>query len=168
MQEKRRKILHLAGAVGLLWLAGCSSTKTGTSSQSKIGAIQIDERYRQEIVLAALGLIGTPYRYGGSTDTGFDCSGLVRFLFQQVAGINLPHNASAQYKLGRTIGIQQLSQGDLVFFNTTGKAHSHMGLYIGNQQFVHAPSSGGNVRTDALSTNYYAQRIDGSISLFKA
>lgn len=166
MNSTRRHFLITSAAFNLALLAGCSTSKPPTKQSQSKSQLQIDNKYRQDIVLSALGLVGTPYKYGGASDNGFDCSGLTRFIFQQATNISLPHNAAAQFKLGRMLSIQSLEQGDLVFFNTNGNAHSHMGIYIGNQQFVHAPSSGGNVRVDQLAAKYYAQRFDGAVSLF--
>lgn len=117
----------------------------------------------QEVLLSALSLTGVKYKYGGkSPDTGFDCSGFVRYVFQQAANVTLPHGARAISQLGRTIPVEQLQPGDLVFFNTSGKPHSHMGIYAGEGRFIHAPSTRGKyVRTDALDSGWFAARISG-------
>ncbi|WP_018151590.1 C40 family peptidase [Leeia oryzae] len=148
-------------------LSACTSTTTA-SYQPRQQSIRIAAHFREEVVMAALGLVGTPYRYGGgTTSTGFDCSGLSQYVFQQIARIRLPHNASDQLRLGKPLFRTELQAGDLVFFNTSGAPHSHMGIFIGNGQFIHAPSTGGLVRTDNLSSPYYASRLDGIASLFE-
>ena len=124
------------------------------------------EQEAEEIVLYALGLLGTRYRYGGrDPESGLDCSGMVRYIVEQVAGEQLPHNAARIASMTRPIRTGELAPGDLVFFNTLGRKHSHMGIYLGNGQFVHAPSSGGEIRIAHLDNPYFQPRIDGARTL---
>lgn len=117
--------------------------------------------------MMALGLMGSPYRYGGSEPSrGFDCSGLVNYVFQQAAGARLPRSAAEQAAATRRISRSQLREGDLVFFNTLGRPNSHVGIYIGDGRFVNAPSSGGHVRIDSLTNPYFSKRFDSARSLF--
>lgn len=117
----------------------------------------------QEVLISALALTGTPYKYGGnSPETGFDCSGFVRYVFQQAANLTLPHGARAISQLGKSIPVDQLQPGDLVFFNTLKSAFSHVGIYIGDNRFVHAPSSGGGVHVVNMSDAYWAKRFNGA------
>ena len=119
------------------------------------------------VLQRAFALLGTPYRWGGSSpDGGFDCSGLVQYVFSGFAGRALPRSTAqwARASLPRDIGL--LQRGDLVFFNTSGTSFSHMGIYLGNRQFVHAPSSGGVVRTDRIDSSYFAPRFDGGRTVF--
>ena len=97
----------------------------------------------QELMLQSMSLIGTPYRYGGSnTATGFDCSGMIQYVYQNALGVNLPRTARDMAAASRQISQSRLKTGDLVFFNTGGSSkYSHVGLYIGNGEFIHAPSS---------------------------
>lgn len=116
-----------------------------------------------EILINALSLKGTRYRYGGSSpDTGFDCSGFVRYVFSKAANISLPHNARAISQFGDIISRQQLQPGDLVFYNTMKSAFSHVGIYLGNNRFIHAPSSGGGIRIVNMDETYWANRFDGA------
>jgi len=116
-----------------------------------------------ELVLRALSLLGVNYKWGGSSpDTGLDCSGLVRHVFSEATGLVLPRRAEEMSRNGDAVGRDQLRPGDLVFFNTLRRAFSHVGIYIGNGQFVHAPSSGGNVRVENLSGQYWRQRFNGA------
>ena len=117
-----------------------------------------------DVILYALSLTGTPYRYGGrDTERGFDCSGFVGHVFREVAGIDLPRSAEAIARLGRKIGLEELKPGDLVFFNTLRRAFSHVGIYLGNQQFIHASSSKtGDVMISSLREAYWARRFDGA------
>ncbi|WP_019917738.1 C40 family peptidase [Methyloversatilis discipulorum] len=127
-------------------------------------ALQLaDDSHAQDAVIYALGLIGNQYRFGGrNPDSGLDCSGMVSWIFEQVAGIRLPHNAAQIARLARPVDRASLQPGDLVFFNTSGKPHSHMGIYAGEGRFIHAPSTRGKyVRTDALDSGWFAARISG-------
>jgi cell wall-associated NlpC family hydrolase len=99
-------------------------------------------------------MIGRPYKYTGDTPAGFDCSGLVRYSYL-TAGMDLPHGTSALRKLTRSVGLRSARKGDLLFFDQSGKKYSHVGIYVGNDQFVHAPSTGGRVRKDSLTDPYW-------------
>lgn len=110
----------------------------------------------------ALAFIGIRYRRGGSSpETGFDCSGLVNHVFKSV-GTVLPRTAREMSHRGETIHKDELQPGDLVFFNTMRRTFSHVGIYLGNQQFVHAPASGGRVRIDDLREKYWGKRYNGA------
>jgi cell wall-associated NlpC family hydrolase len=118
---------------------------------------------RSDIVVRALTLIDTPYRHGGSTpQTGFDCSGLVRYVYNAVAARQLPRRSEDIGKLGESISRAQLEPGDLVFFNTLARAYSHVAIYIGEGRFLHAPARGGRVRIEALDDRYWRVRFDGA------
>jgi len=124
-------------------------------------------QHRQEVVMTALGLMGTPYRYGGNEPSrGFDCSGLVSYVFRMAAGAQLPRSTGHQAAASRRINRRDLREGDLVFFNTLGRANSHVGIYIGDGRFVNAPSSGGHVRIDTMENPYFAKRFDSARTLF--
>jgi len=109
----------------------------------------------------ALGLRGTPYRNGGSDPRGFDCSGFVEYVFGQ-HGIALPRTVEALYRAGTPVEGRDLRAGDLVFFSTTAPGPSHVGMAIGGDEFVHAPSSAGVVRVERLSGTYWAARFIGA------
>jgi cell wall-associated NlpC family hydrolase len=135
-----------------------------TPAPAPATALQLaDDTHAQDAVIYALGLIGNQYRFGGrNPDSGLDCSGMVSWIFEQVAGIRLPHNAAQIARLARPVDRASLQPGDLVFFNTSGKPHSHMGIYAGEGRFIHAPSTRGKyVRTDALDSGWFAARISG-------
>ncbi len=117
----------------------------------------------QEVLINALSLTGIRYRYGGkSPDTGFDCSGFVRYVFQQATNLTLPPTARAISQMGKKIAKDDLQPGDLVFFNTLKKTFSHVGIYIGNNRFIHSPSAGGVVRVDNLNTDYWTVHYNGA------
>lgn len=128
------------------------------------GRIQlVDDSHAQDAVIYALGLIGNHYQFGGrNPDSGLDCSGMVSWIYEQVAGVRLPHNAAQIATVARPIERSALAPGDLVFFNTNGTPHSHMGIYAGEGRFIHAPSTRGKyVRTDRLDSGWFAARISG-------
>lgn len=116
-----------------------------------------------ELVANALGLLGINYRRGGNTpDTGFDCSGLVRYVFQNAMGVELPRQAAEISRVGAKVDRQDLKPGDLVFYNTLKKTFSHVGIYLGDHRFIHAPSSGAQVRIEDMNQTYWAKRFDGA------
>lgn len=106
----------------------------------------------------ALSLIGTPYRYGGEDLKGMDCSGLVYYSYKR-AGMAVPRSTHALKQAAKPVPVRQMRKGDLVFFKQYGKRYSHVGIYVGNDKFVHAPSSGKRVRTDSLSSPYWAKHF---------
>lgn len=112
----------------------------------------------EDVLFRALGLVGTPYRYGGNTPAGgFDCSGLIGYVYRDAAGISLPRSTRELSAMrAPAVGRDALQSGDLVFFATSGgRQVSHAGIYVGDGRFVHAPSSGGTVRLDSLSNSYW-------------
>lgn len=118
---------------------------------------------RSDVVVQALSLLGTPYRFGGSSpDVGFDCSGLVRHVFGTVLNWELPRRTEEISTLGQSIGRAELQPGDLLFFNTLRRAFSHVAIYIGEGRFVHAPAKNGRVRVEGLDDRYWAARFNGA------
>ncbi len=169
----RRRVL-LAGVASLAaLLAGCSTTPAPVSPAPPRTAAPSGhyfslegEHQTQEMVLFALGLLDTGYRFGGrNPEAGLDCSGMVAYIVENISGRRLPHNAAQIADRTRPIEVHELRPGDLVFFNTLARRHSHMGIYIGDGRFVHAPSSRGRVRVERLANRYFAQRIDGARTL---
>jgi cell wall-associated NlpC family hydrolase len=116
------------------------------------------------VLIRALGLVGTPYRYGGNSPAGgFDCSGLVQFVFYDSAGVRLPRSTGELVAMeARKVDRDALRPGDLVFFNPGGGRASHIGIYVGEGRFVHAPSSGGTVRLDQLDAEYWRRAYAGA------
>ena len=114
----------------------------------------------EDISIAALGLVGVPYRYGGNNPNGgFDCSGLIAYVFNKSANIKLPRTIQEMSNRGQSVDNGSPAPGDLVFFNTTGAKYSHAGIYVGQGRFVHAPSAGGTVRLEYITTPYWAARF---------
>ncbi len=117
----------------------------------------------RDVALYAMRFLGTPYRYGGSSPTeGFDCSGLVQYSSKKSLNLNLPRRTSEQANYGHPISLSKLKAGDLLFFNISGQANSHVGIYLGQTYFVHAPSSGGAVRVEDYSMDYWQKRLSGA------
>jgi cell wall-associated NlpC family hydrolase len=113
-----------------------------------------------DISIAAVSLIGTPYRWGGNTpQSGFDCSGLVVYVVKNTRQKTLPRTSSEMGKYGKALQAESPAPGDLVFFNTLGDRYSHVGIYVGAGRFVHAPSTGGTVRIDEIKNPYWAPRF---------
>ncbi len=159
-------------------LAACSSAPQKTvrsssgSSSATSGAFRtpppgfpdfVDHSVgREEISIQAMSLVGVPYRWGGNTpESGFDCSGLVRYVVLRAASVNLPRTTADMSSRGDSIEPDEIAAGDLIYFNTTGRPHSHVGIYVGKLRFVNAPSTGGTVRLDYLTNPYWAKRFDG-------
>lgn len=116
-----------------------------------------------DLVTNAMSFLGVKYRWGGgSTATGFDCSGFVRYVYQETVGTVLPHNAAQQSHFGEKVQEDNLKPGDLVFFNTLRRAISHVGIYVGNGEFIHAPRSGETIRIENLDSPYWAKRFAGA------
>ncbi|MEZ0316157.1 MAG: C40 family peptidase, partial [Methylophilaceae bacterium] len=117
----------------------------------------------QEVLINALSLTGIKYKYGGnSPETGFDCSGFVRYVFRQATDLTLPHGARAISQLGQSVALSDLQPGDLVFFNTLKSTFSHVGIYLGNNRFIHSPSSGGGINVVNMNDKYWAERFNGA------
>ncbi len=124
-------------------------------------------RTGNEVTLFALALIDTGYRFGGKNpDAGLDCSGMVSYIYRKAAAVEVGGNAADIARQGRPIPRDSLRPGDLVFFQTGASPFSHVGLYIGENRFVHAPSSNGRVRIDTLSSTYYSRRFTAARSYF--
>ena len=128
-----------------LALAACASTAKEASVSDQAAS-------------SAAKMVGKPYKYGGASPTGFDCSGLIFFSYQQ-AGVTLPHNTSQQRRISQRVKVAELKRGDLLFFDQEGKKHSHVGIYLGDRRFVHAPSSGKQVRNDSLDNPYWKKHL---------
>lgn len=118
-----------------------------------------------DLVGSAMNFLGVPYKRGGnSPELGFDCSGFTRHIFENTLGLVLPHRAEQQANGSGLAAVQreQLEPGDLVFFNTMRRAFSHVGIYIGDGKFIHAPRTGGEVRVEDMSQSYWAKRFNGA------
>ena len=157
---RRRLLLALPCAALPLWLAGCGSAprapaSAGVRRAPPVSTLSPDQAH--DIAIHALGLVGTPYRYGGNTpEGGFDCSGLIGYVYVHRAGMAPPRTVAALAGFGAVIPATDLRGGDLVLFGG-GRPH-HAGIYVGERRFVHAPSTGGTVRVDRLDGPYWSRQ----------
>ncbi|MFM1927584.1 MAG: hypothetical protein RIR28_167 [Pseudomonadota bacterium] len=170
---RRRRLLLLVAASSPLLVSGCAGLwgATGSSAAPVSGTrrsalpparLEATEKGFAEPALHAFSLVGIPYRWGGNTPAGgFDCSGLVVYVMRRATGKTLPRTVEKMWSAGREVPAEDRLPGDLVFFNTTGKEYSHVGIYIGQNRFVHAPNEGGTVRLESLVSSYWGPRITG-------
>jgi cell wall-associated NlpC family hydrolase len=116
-----------------------------------------------QLVVNAMGFLGVPYKRGGNNaESGFDCSGFVRAMYEQTVGLLLPRRANEQAAATQTIDKADLQPGDLVFFNTMRRAFSHVGIYVGDGKFIHSPKPGAEVRVEDMRVSYWQRRFDGA------
>ena len=122
-----------------------------------------------ELVVTSMAFLGVPYKRGGNdAETGFDCSGFVRSIYERTVGLVLPRLAKDQAAATQPIDKAELQPGDLVFFNTMKRAFSHVGIYVGEGKFIHSPKPGAQVRVEDMQQSYWARRFDGARRVFKA
>ena len=149
------------GPAPVVSAVGAGGTATAAGSTANVNDKAND------VVLFALGLVETGYRFGGKNpEAGLDCSGMVSYVFRKSADMRLGGSAADLARLGKPVPAAQLRPGDLVFFNTRNMAHSHVGIYIGDDRFVHAPNSRGKVRTESLKQGWFAARFEEGRSYF--
>lgn len=157
-------------ALTLSWIPGAAQASLAADqARPTLSGLRLAQEptvptLRERVVQAGLEAIGTPYSWGGDDADGFDCSGLVLYVFREIAGLELPRTARAQRSEGKTVSAKkELRPGDLVFFATRGRGvTSHVGIYIGQNKFVHAPRRGTKVRVDDMKTAYWSKRYLGA------
>lgn len=145
--------------------AGCASHSPSLRRESTPALFRAERASpaTRELVLHALSHVGIRYSPGGSSpDTGFDCSGLVYYVVRQAAGVGLPRDTQGLSGIGLQVSAEELQAGDLVFFNTLRRPYSHVGIYVGDQRFIHAPTSGGRVEVVDMRMPYWQLRYDGA------
>ncbi len=161
-----RKIL-----TSLLFASAMVAGSIGTTAAAEQGRkadepLSFLERYTnaaQDVILQGLKLVGVRYRFGGNNeDQGLDCSGFVRLVFADSIGASLPRTAREMSEVGQQIDTSQLKPGDLVFFNTMRRAFSHVGIYLGDNHFLHAPRAGAEVRVESMESSYWVKRYNGA------
>jgi cell wall-associated NlpC family hydrolase len=160
----------LAIALGLL-LSACTTAPPEAARRADPGPTAIAgvraADIGSDVALYALGLIDTGYRFGGKNpDAGLDCSGMVAYVYDRAAGLRVSGSAAEIAQVGKPVERESLKPGDLVFFNTRNRPWSHVGIYIGDGRFVHAPATNGRVRVDRMTDRYYAQRFEAARSYF--
>jgi cell wall-associated NlpC family hydrolase len=145
---------RLLGLLATALLAACASAPPADLSHGASGR-------RADVVMLALGLVDTGYRFGGrNPQAGLDCSGMVAYVFDHAMGLRLSGSAAAIARQGHGVDRHHLQPADLVFFNTLDRPYSHVGIYIGDGRFVHAPSTDGRVRIDSLDRGWFASRFE--------
>jgi cell wall-associated NlpC family hydrolase len=158
-----------AGALALILVTPGGPAVAGGDPTGSRATASGAWRGAEDLAMLALGMVGVDYESGGSTPaTGLDCSGLVRYVFQQVTGATLPRTAQEMARLGKSVARTELQVGDLVFFRTRHSTFSHVGIYLGDERFVHAPSPGRAVEIVALSARYWQERYSGARRLLAA
>lgn len=160
------KTLRFGACICMLWVSlsvAHATEQTAADSNSALGRLQDFSARASEIAIRAMGMIGIRYKYGGTEpEEGLDCSGLVRYLFKEVWGSELPRTSEEISQLGKQVTTQELQPGDLVFYNTLRRGFSHVGVYLGGNRFIHAPSGGGQVRIESMDMSYWKSRFDGA------
>lgn len=170
----RRIILPCLGLAFALLQAGCGSNSNTRPSSAPApqrtwpAVAAADPAGANAVLMRAIGLVGTPYRYGGNTpESGFDCSGLVAYVYRDVLDLRLPRTSRELAQVqGPRIAPRELAPADLVFFGSSGNV-SHVGIYVGEGRFVHAPSTGGTVRLDHLDGSYWRDHYTGAKRVLK-
>lgn len=166
--DMKKSLPHFIGnlAVAALFLAAqaAQAQNAGTAEPQVESTTDLGVARALDAVMArALSLRGTRYRAGGaSPETGFDCSGFVGYLYRDILGFQLPRSANEIWRFGKRVEREELRPGDLVFYNTLKRPFSHVGIYLGDNQFVHAPASGGSVRVVNMDDRYWAARWNGA------
>jgi cell wall-associated NlpC family hydrolase len=156
----RRGFSRILSCIPVFVLAGCATTPSPWLRSSRSSeAVSVGS----DIAMFALSLLDMRYVSGGrGPATGFDCSGLVSHVYRQAAGIELRGSSASMAKASRPVSNEELLAGDLVFFNTLGQPFSHVGIFVGQGKFVHASNERTGVRSDSLSSKYYAARFEGA------
>jgi hypothetical protein len=163
----RRALLGLLGASILSACSSLPSSGPESLPGGQPGDVgggpqgRVPEDLAREVSFLALSLVDTPYRFGGNTpDSGFDCSGLIVYVYREAAGLALPRTVAQLARVGVHVPLSAVRSGDLVLFDTRGR-YSHAGIYVGDGRFVHAPSTGGTVRLDGVAARYWRPRFSG-------
>ena len=160
MNVERRGLVARAGWLALASLAGCAMPpKDGRQGTTVSLPSRMSDLQASEAAFLALGLVGTPYRHGGNTpEAGFDCSGLIGYVYWRSAGISPPRTVAQISRWGQSVSASELRAGDLVIFGSDGSP-SHAAIYAGESRFVHAPSTGGTVRLNEFHERYWKTRL---------
>ena len=167
MSKMHRNLLAAVVLLGSLQI-GPAFAQSSTDAEplpktfvSTVSTAVVDKT--ETLINNAMQLIGVRYRWGGNTpQSGLDCSGFVRYVFNDTFGFLLPRKSAQMSKVGLEIGKEELRPGDLVFFNTMRHAFSHVGIYVGNNKFIHAPSKGKSIRVDDMTKVYWEKRYNGA------
>jgi len=155
----------LAIVLALMFASPAGATEKAAPAPDEPPALSLQHygSAAQDLINQGMEYLGIRYRFGGnSPETGLDCSGLVQNVFRNALGLDLPRTARDMARLGDKVGLQDLKPGDLVFFNTMRRAFSHVGIYLGDGRFLHAPARGGEVRIEDMDKSYWTKRFNGA------
>ena len=168
----QKRLIQTLAAISIATALAPVSTAVRADEIDQPGLLKRYSVNIQDLVIKGLEFVGVPYRRGGNTvESGLDCSGFTRLVFLDSNGIDLPRTAAEQAHVGTNVSAEELKPGDLVFFNTMRRAYSHVGIYLGNNQFVHAPKPGAEIRVENMQQSYWltkyngARRLDGVTAL---
>ncbi|MDB5782893.1 MAG: peptidase [Caballeronia mineralivorans] len=162
-QNASNGVLSSTKAANDIYPVADSGNETSNSSSGTRSFLSGMASKAGDVVVGALNMIGVRYRWGGNTpDSGLDCSGFVRYVFQDTLGMTLPRRAEEMSRVGEKVRVSELKPGDLVFFNTMRRSFSHVGIYIGDNKFVHSPSTGSTIRVDDMDDSYWEKRYTGA------
>lgn len=169
----RLTISLLTAALLLISTPGSALASETSTNQGFVGSsLSFFERYTsaaQDVILEGLKLVGVRYRMGGSDiESGLDCSSFVQMVFKESIGTYLPRTAREQSQVGEHVALNELKPGDLVFFNTMRRTFSHVGIYLGDSHFLHAPRAGAEVRVESMKNSYWMSRFNGARRIIEA
>lgn len=163
MPAMRSSLLHVLALSTALCMAGAVFAQEAPPPQESGSLLDRTTTTLQDLVLKGLQMVGVNYRWGGTNPaTGLDCSGFVQLVFRDSLGMALPRTAKEMSHVGAEVDRSELKPGDLVFFNTLRRAFSHVGIYLGDSKFLHAPRPGGEVRVEDMRQSYWVQRFNGA------
>jgi cell wall-associated NlpC family hydrolase len=153
----------LSGVAAKAWSADIDSPFAVVETPAAVTALQGLRERAADLAIRAMGLIGIQYKYGGnSPENGLDCSGLVRYVFKESRGANLPRTSEEISRVGQNVESRDLQPGDLVFYQTLRHAFSHVGIYLGDNKFIHSPATGGAIRIESMDLAYWKKRFNGA------
>lgn len=162
-KSSKTLVVQAVAAITLVGALVPFSTAVHADEAEKPGLLHRYTVNIQDLVIKGLEFVGVPYRRGGNTvESGLDCSGFTRLVFLDSNGIDLPRTAAEQAQVGTKVSAEELKPGDLVFFNTMKRAYSHVGIYLGNDQFVHAPKPGAEIRVENMHQAYWVGKYNGA------
>ncbi|HEY8606334.1 MAG TPA: C40 family peptidase [Noviherbaspirillum sp.] len=171
-RRPRKSAARLAGAC---LLAACCAAPVHAAEQehaeapNRLAKLQGLTSRASELAMQAMSMIGIRYKYGGNApENGLDCSGLVRYVFREVLGKELPRTSEEISRVGTHVDRSELQPGDLVFYNTLRRGFSHVGIYLGDNKFIHSPSAGGQVRIESMDIGYWKKRFNGARRITEA
>lgn len=155
--------LLLAASLLVGGLGAADAAEQGRKPEEQMSFLERYTNAAQDVILQGLKLVGVRYRWGGNDeDSGLDCSGFVRLVFKDSVGASLPRTAREMSDFGEKVDFSDLKPGDLVFFNTMRRAFSHVGIYLGDNHFMHAPRAGAEVRVESMENSYWIKRFNGA------